>query len=128
LSLTAFEQRLGVSQARIQNASGDYVFVLGDAVEGYLANFTVGDAVTIEQSVDVTALQIIRLGEGLLRTPGDVVAESVTWQVDATINGAAVMSTLGYPGTTRALTNIAWDVHALVGVQTIGIRLLLVVG
>jgi hypothetical protein len=115
--MDAFTARLGVSEGRIQRAPGDVVFALGDLVPGWTADLAAGDYVEVAQTADLTAVAVVRV-TGTLRAPA-----VGRWRASLRIGGfdAAVLD--GWPGRTRALSDLAANVSAVAGPTEVAVRL-----
>ena len=126
---TVFESNIGVSQGRIQPTGeqpieGDYSFVLGDERE-VLAELDDGDSVTLEQSLDVTGIGLVRFGSITIAEPADAEGESLRWEISIELDASPVKTVRGRPGRSHTFEDLALDVHALNGVHTIGLTLAL---
>ena len=128
MARTAFDSRLGTGQGRTPGpsgfATGDHVFVLGDAQPGWTALLNVGDHAEVTQEADLTEADLVR-ARLRLRVPADVPA-GLAWEASLTVDGEKRARTLGRPGRTRDVLDLAANVSKLSGTHTVGVRLELV--
>jgi hypothetical protein len=118
--MDAFTARLGISEGRLTEDSGDVVFVLGDLDPGRFHDLATGDYVEIAQTADLTGVAVVRV-RGTLRAP--VVG---SWRVGLRVGGREVAGLGGWPGKTRGVTDLAANVSEASGPTEIAIRLTLV--
>ena len=124
MELDAFRSRLGTGQGRVIDASGDAVFVLGELEPGRAFELAPGDHAEVMQDADLTGVDLVR-AELRLRVPASM-PSGLAWEVSILVNGVKVARTLGWPGETRTLSDLAANVSKLDGVHTVGVRLELV--
>ncbi len=124
--MTVFNDRLAESNGRIRTTAaveGEYALVLGSHREGAMGRLAVGDHVQITQALDLTDDIILR-ADLTLRTPE--MPAGLGWQASLLLDDVVKVSTLGWPGRTRRVTDLAIPVSTLVGDHVFGIRLMLV--
>lgn len=127
--MTVFNDRLDTEQGRIEPdgatpPSGTHAVVLGSDREGVYGRLALGDLVQIAQEVDVTDDEVLR-ATLILRTPDDVPA-GFAWKAALYLDDEERVSTLGWPGKTRTISDFGIPVTHLAGVRVFGIRLQLV--
>jgi hypothetical protein len=115
--MDAFTARLGLSQGRVTDASGDVVFVLGDLKSGRVANLAPGDYVEIAQTLDVSTVGLVVV-RGTLRAPG-----AGKWHVALRVAGVEVAGLDGWPGRTRNVSDLTANVSGQSGATEIAVRL-----
>ena len=117
--MDAFTARLGVSEGRVTDATGDVVFVLGDLEPGWFHDLVVGDYVEVAQTADLTGIALVR-ARGTFRAPA-----AGAWRLALRVGGLEVAGLAGWPGRTRAVTDLAANVSAASGPTEVAIRLTL---
>lgn len=120
--MTVFDDRLGENNGRVAVGDG-YAFVLGSHWDGATGRLTVGDRVQVTQTVDVTDDIVLR-AELTMRTP--VMPAGLAWQASLILDDVVQVATLGWPGRTRQIKDLAIPVSHLVGPRVFGVRLALV--
>jgi hypothetical protein len=113
----AFTARLGTTQGRVERASGDVVFVLGDVEPGRTAALTPGDYVEAAQVADLTGASLLRAA-GALRAP--FVGH---WRLSLRLDGQEVAAVDAWPGRTRAISDLAANVAGRKGPTDVSLRL-----
>lgn len=124
MELDAFNAQLGETQGRLQQSSGEHVFVLGDELGGRTAELTHGDFAEVGQDVDVTDIDLVRVWLRL-RVPDEVPA-GLAWTAAIAIDDRVVARGTARPGETRDLTDLLGNVSKLAGTHRIAVRLELV--
>lgn len=132
MSLTPFEAALGRTQGRIRPdgatpSDGSWMLVLGSDLDGVVADgLEAGDYHEASQSLDVTGIELIRVGQLELRDPGDAAAALLAWEASLLIDGSAVSTMRAYAGRSRTISDMVANVSGLSGVHVITLRLSLV--
>jgi len=93
--MDAFTARLGVSEGRVERAPGDVVFALGD----------------------LTGVAVVRV-TGTLRAP-----PAGRWRVSLRIGGFDAAALNGWPGRTRAISDLAANVSGASSPTELAVRL-----
>jgi hypothetical protein len=117
--MDAFTARLGTSEGRVTEDSGDVVFVLGDLEPGRFHDLAAGDYVEIAQTADLTGAAFVRV-RGTFRAPA-----VGSWRVSLRVAGVEVAGLAGWPGRTRNVTDLAGNVSGVSGATEIAVRLTL---
>lgn len=124
--MTVLDARLGLDQGRVRPSSmaptaGSWAMLLGSDQVGHAGVLRPGDFVEVYQDVDVTGDDLFRL-DLRFRVPMDT-PDGRRWRVSLLVDDAAVASTVGRPGQTRVIGDLAADVSKLTGTHKIAIRL-----
>lgn len=115
--MDAFTARLGSSEGRVVAPDGSIVFVLGDLQPKRFHTLAPGDHVEVAQTTDLTGVELVRV-LGTFRAPA-----LGRWSLGLRVGGVEVASLGGWPGRTRAVTDLSGNVSAATGPTEIAVRL-----
>ncbi len=124
MELDAFRSRLGDGQGRVEFASGEVCFVLGDTEPGRQFDLRKGDYAEVVQFTDLTGMTLVR-ARCTLNVPLGLSADRA-WEASILVDGIKLASVNCGSGRTREITDLAANVSKLSGAHEIGIRLTLV--
>ena len=125
--MNPFTSELGIVQGRIvpqvyTPTEGEYAFVLGSDTPGYIYDFNIDDSVEINQIIDVTGINFIRL-DAQFRSPE--MPDGVYWVFRMLIDNFPYAWKLLTPGKIINSSDMAANVSKLAGPVILSLRLTL---
>jgi hypothetical protein len=127
MGVASFLRLPGIRNGRIAPAgyapaAGTYAFCLGSDVDGEEWQYAIGDGVMVSQDADVTGLSLVRFAariRGPSTEPPSGRAWVFSWSVGGVVQGSRTLEV----GRTVSISDGAFDVSQLAGVQTFSFSL-----
>jgi hypothetical protein len=120
----AFTCRLGEGQGRVELASGEVRFVLGDLEPGRRFELSPGDRIQVLQTVDLTSIDLVRV-VGEFRAPATM-PPGLVWEASVVVDGEKRAVLRCQAGRRRPVQDLAANVSKFLGLHEVGLRLELV--